>query len=128
MVHVDPTRDPIENIPDLLCLEPWLDKQRTPVSELHLLDSQALPCSRACAVFDASPKPEPCSVSENEPLTTTLVPRTELSAPNTIETGTDKVPVRTPTENDDRKLEATPLAAKHTTELSDSQALASHKL
>ena len=96
------------------------------VSDSHLVTSTAVPDRRAAAVYMATPRPTPKTVTSCDPVPAALDGVTPLNTGPPSEKPSLALPNAAPPETETRRLHAAPSPAWHRTDVSDSHLLRSH--
>ena len=105
---------------------PWPVRHLTAVSDSQSVPSHPECPSRPLAVCLATPRPDPCTVIDAEPVPPPLARRTMLPTDTSSDTAIVKLPPLCPTVITARRVPRTPCPAVHLTAVSDSQSVPSH--
>ena len=97
----------------------------TDVSDSHSVPSHPVCPARPIAVKTITPIPDPCTVTDADPVPPLLYPRVKLSLPPSIEYAAVPVPVNPPVVSITRRVLEPPRPAMHLTDVSDSHSVPS---
>ena len=105
---------------------PWPMRHRNDVSDSHSVPSHAVCRSRALLVLVMSPMPDPCTVTDADPVLPRLPRRSTLLAGMSADQAWLLLPIRSPVVNTTRRVPRAPCPTRHLTDVSDSQSVPSH--
>ena len=101
-------------------------RHRTDVSDSHSVPSHPVCPDRTIAVIPTSPRLDPCTVTDADPVPALLSRRIVLMDPTSTEYASDMLPDRSPAVIVTRRVPRPPCPARHRTDVSDSHSVPSH--
>ena len=107
-------------------LTPCPARHLTDVSDSHSVPSHPVRPCRPLAVYDTSPMPDPCTVTDPDPVPARFTRRVTLTAPRSAVHACVMVPTRSPDVITTRRVPPSPCPTRHLTDVSDSHAVPSH--
>jgi len=121
-----PDRSPDVTVTRLVPPDPCPVRHLTDVSDSHSVPSHPVCPECAMAVNATSPRLDPCTVTDADPVPALFSRRITLIDPKSTENVCDRLPDRSPTVNTDRRVPRAPWLTMHLTDVSDSHSVASH--
>ena len=98
----------------------------TDVSDAHSVPSQPVSPDRTVAVYATSPSPDPCTVTDADPVPARFPPPTTLTQPESADHAWLRLPDLSPTVIATRRVPRAPCPPRHLTDVSDSHSVPSH--
>jgi hypothetical protein len=121
-----PTHSPVVNVDRRVSLDPCPTRHRTDVSDSHSVPSHPVCPMCPIAVSDTSPSPDPCTVTDADPVPARFCCRDTLTLPASNDIATELLPLRSPAVIATRRVPGTPCPTRHRTDVSDSHSVPSH--
>jgi len=121
-----PDRSPDVTVTRLVPPDPCPVRHLTDVSESHSVPSHPVCPDRTMVVNATSPRLDPCTVTDTDPVPALFSRRITLIDPKSIEYACDMLPVPIPAVTTMRRVLPIPEPVKHCTDVSDIQSVTSH--
>jgi hypothetical protein len=121
-----PVRSPAVIVRRRVPRAPCPTRHRTDVSDTQPVPSHPVCPTRPIAVKATTPRLDPCTVTDADPVPAWFKRRVTLRLPASTEYTSDMLPTRSPAVTVKRRVPREPCPTRHRTDVSDSQPVPSH--
>jgi len=121
-----PPRSPAATVTRSVPRTPCPTRHRTDVSDSHSVPSHPVCPTRPSAVNATSPRLDPCTVTDADPVPAWFKRRAKLTLLASIEYPSDMLPKRSPAVTVVRRVPPAPCPTRHRTDVSESHSVPSH--